>query len=66
MDQTPWKAPVHEYGNWGIVRFTTFDDEDLAHAIDVTERQYGEVKQIIYMGDNSEHVRIYQIIFRKR
>ena len=66
MDQTPWNAPIHEYGNWGIVRFTTFDDEDLAHAIDVTERKYGEVKQIIYMGNNSEDVRIYQIIYRKR
>ena len=66
MDQTPWNAPIHEHGNWGIVRFTTFDDEDLAHVIDVTERKYGEVKQIIYMGDNSEHVRIYQIIYRKR
>lgn len=66
MSGSDWDSCRHEWGNWGIIRFTTFDDEDLAHAIQLTENKYGEIKQIIYMGDNSVHVRIYQIIYRKR
>ena len=66
MGQTPWDNCHHEWGNWGIVRFTTFDDEDLSHAIQLTEDKYGEIKQVIYMGDNCEHMRIYQIVYRKR
>ena len=56
----------HEFGNWGVVRFTTFDDEDLCKAIQAVETKYGEIKEIIFMGNNVENVRIYQIIYRKR
>ena len=54
-----------EFGNWGIVRFTTFDDTDLCKAIDFVERNYGEIKEIVFMGNNVENVRIYQIIYKK-
>ena len=63
---TSWDSYQHEWGNWGIVRFTTFDDTDLAHAIQLTEEKYGEIKQVIFMGNNVEDKRIYQIIYRKR
>ena len=61
-----WDNYQHEYKNWGIVRFATFDDTDLCHVIQLTENKYGEIKQIIYMGENPTNERIYQIIYRKR
>ena len=66
MNGSDWDSSHHEWGNWGIIRFTTFDDEDLAHAIQLTENKYGEITQIVYMGDNVENKRIYQIIYKKR
>ena len=56
----------NEFGNWGIVRYTTFDDTDLCHAIQYVEEKYGDIKEIIFMGNNCENVRIYQIVYRKR
>lgn len=61
-----WDNYQHEYGDWGIIRFSTFDDTDLAHVIDSTEKKYGETKEIIYIGENPENKRLYQIIYRKR
>ena len=56
---------VHRVGHWGIVRFSTFSDEDLAQVLHETEREFGGViHSVVYMGNNCENVRIYQIIYR--
>lgn len=49
---------------WKIERISTFDDEELANFINKIDSRPGcEVKEIIYMGDNPQHIRIYQIIY---
>jgi hypothetical protein len=50
---------------WKIERLTTFDDDELTNKImEIESRGLNyKVQQIVYMGDNSQHVRIYQILF---
>ena len=47
-----------------IFRVSTFDDDELCGAMNEIESSPDrKIKQVIYMGDNSQHVRIYQIIY---
>ena len=49
---------------WKIVRISTFDDDELANKITEIDNTPGQkVKEVIYMGDNSLHIRIYQILY---
>lgn len=49
---------------WRIHRYTTFDDNELASVLNKVESKPGyKIQQVLYMGDNVEHVRIYQIIY---
>lgn len=51
---------------WKIERISTFDDEELANKINEIEQHGNTIKQIIYMGDNCAHIRIYQIIYKEK
>ena len=49
---------------WKIKRITTFDDEELANFIQSIDNVPGQrVKEVVFMGNNSENVRIYQVIY---
>lgn len=49
---------------WKIERITTFDDQTLADFIEKIDNVPGqEVREVIYMGNNLEEVRIYQVIY---
>ncbi len=50
--------------NWKVVRLVTFNDDELAAKLNTIESQPGcKVKEVVYIGDNPQHIRIYQIIF---
>ena len=56
---------AHREGHWGILRISTFSDEDLIQVLDAIEREFSAViHSVVYMGNNCENVRIYQIIYR--
>ena len=49
---------------WKVERLVTFDDEVLANKLtEIDSRPGCQVKEIVYMGDNPQHIRIYQIIY---
>ena len=49
---------------WKIERISTFDDKELASFITKIDNVPGqEVREVIYMGNNVEEVRIYQIVY---
>ena len=49
---------------WKIERLSTFDDDVLAKKLTEIDNAPGQhVHSVIYMGDNSQHIRIYQIIY---
>ena len=49
---------------WKIERLSTFDDDELAAKLtEIDSRPGCQVKEVVYMGDNPLHVRIYQIIY---
>lgn len=49
---------------WKIERISTFDDYELANKLDEIESRQGcKIKEIIFIGNNSQDVRIYQIIY---
>jgi hypothetical protein len=49
---------------WKIKRIATFDDDELANFITKIDSQPGcKVKEIIFIGNNSQDRRIYQIIY---
>ena len=49
---------------WKVERLVKFDDDELANTLTEIDSNPGcTVKEVIYMGDNPQHIRIYQIIF---
>lgn len=47
-----------------IERVRTFDDDELCKAIEKIEADPNKkVKHVVYIGDNSQHIRIYQLIY---
>ena len=49
---------------WKIERITTFSDDILANKLnEVESNPKNKIKEIIYMGNNMQGIRIYQIIY---
>jgi len=49
---------------WKIERIATFDDEELANFITEIDNRPGcEVKEVIFIGNNTVKVRLYQILY---
>lgn len=49
---------------WKVERLVTFDDDELAAKLtEIDSRPGCTIKEVIYMGDNPVHIRIYQIIY---
>lgn len=49
---------------WNIQRIATLSDEELVTTLDNIEANpYYKIQEIVYMGDNPQHIRIYQIIY---
>jgi len=49
---------------WKIKRISTFDDDELAAFITNIDNQPGcKFQEVIFMGNNSLNVRIYQILY---
>lgn len=49
---------------WKIERITTFSDDILANKLnEIESNPKNKIKEIIYMGNNMQGIRIYQIIY---
>ena len=51
---------------WKVERIATFSDDELASFIQKIDSQPNqEVKEVIFIGNNTVDVRIYQIVYTK-
>ena len=49
---------------WKIERIATFDDDELCNKLDEIESNPNcKVKDVVFIGNNTLEVRIYQIIY---
>lgn len=49
---------------WKVERIATLSDEELANFInEIDDRPDCEAKEVVFIGDNTVKIRIYQVIY---